>query len=130
VRPARDTAAGTDLRREHTRRAAAVSAVGRVHACARAAWPPPPPSGEAAYDHKAIRAEVHRRGIRVRIARKGVESSERLGRHRWIVESCLSWFMNNRRLARRYERKAEHFQAFADLAAILICHRRLTKITK
>jgi hypothetical protein len=35
-----------------------------------------------------------------------------------------------RRLARRYERKAEHFQAFADLAAILICQRRLTKITK
>jgi hypothetical protein len=38
--------------------------------------------------------------------------------------------MNNRRLARRYERKAEHFQAFADLAAILICHRRFAKITK
>ncbi|SCF08037.1 hypothetical protein GA0070564_103105 [Micromonospora mirobrigensis] len=34
-----------------------------------------------------------------------------------------------RRLARRYERKAEHFQAFADFAAVLICHRRLAKIT-
>ncbi|WP_373294861.1 IS5 family transposase [Dactylosporangium sucinum] len=84
---------------------------------------------DKAYDHKAIRAEIRRRGITVRIARKGVESSQRLGRHRWIVESCLSWFTNNRRLARRYERKAEHFQAFADLAAILICHRRLAKIT-
>ena len=28
--------------------------------------------------------------------------------------------MNNRRLVRRYERKAEHFQAFADLGAILV----------
>jgi hypothetical protein len=84
---------------------------------------------DKAYDHKAIRAEVHRRGIRVRIARNGVESSERLGRHRWIVESCLSWFSNNRRPVRRYDRKAEHFRAFADLAAILICHRRLTKVT-
>jgi transposase len=65
-----------------------------------------------------------------RTARKGVESSQRLGRRRWVVESCLSWFTDNRRLARRYERKAEHFQAFADRAAILICHRRLTKITK
>ena len=85
--------------------------------------------GDKAYDQKAIRAEVRRRGITVRIARKGVESSERLGRHRWIVEAVLAWLMNNRRLARRYERKAEHFQAFADLAAILLCHRRLAKIT-
>lgn len=84
---------------------------------------------DKAYDHKAIRAEVRRRGIVVRIARKGVESSQRLGRHRWIVEACLSWLMNNRRLVRRYERKAEHFQAFADLGAILICYRRLTKAT-
>ncbi|MEU6035912.1 IS5/IS1182 family transposase, partial [Actinomadura sp. NPDC047616] len=27
----------------------------------------------------------------------------------------------------RYERKAEHFLAFAGIAAALICHRRLTK---
>jgi hypothetical protein len=37
--------------------------------------------------------------------------------------------MNNRRLVRRYERKAEHFQAFADLGCILICYRRLAKVT-
>ena len=85
---------------------------------------------DKAYDQKALRAEVRRRGIAVRIARKGIESSQRLGRHRWIVEACLSWLMNNRRLVRRYERKAEHFQAFADLGCILICHRRLTKATK
>ncbi|GAA3292501.1 hypothetical protein GCM10020218_067500 [Dactylosporangium vinaceum] len=98
--------------------------------CGRPRRRPEKLHADKAYDQQAIRAEVHRRGIRVRIARKGVESSERLGRHRWVVESCLSWFMNNRRLTRRYERKAEHFQAFADLAAILICHRRLTKLTK
>jgi transposase len=46
-----------------------------------------------------------------------------------IVEAALSWLMNDRRLARRYERKAEHFQAFADLAAILVCYRRLGKAT-
>jgi transposase len=50
-------------------------------------------------------------------------SARRAGRieagHRWIVEACLSWLMNNRRLVRRYEREAEHFQAFADLGAIL-----------
>ena len=84
---------------------------------------------DKAYDQKALRAEVRRRGIAVRIARKGIESSQRLGRHRWIVEACLSWLMNNRRLVRRHERKAEHFQAFADFGCILICHRRLTKAT-
>lgn len=30
-----------------------------------------------------------------------------------------------RRLHRRYERKAEHFPAFAGIAAALICYRRL-----
>jgi Transposase DDE domain len=84
---------------------------------------------DKAYDQRALRAEVRRRGIAVRIARKGIESSQRLGRHRWIVEACLSWLMNNRRLVRRHERKAEHFQAFVDLGCILICHRRLGKAT-
>jgi transposase len=83
--------------------------------------------GDKAYDVRALRAEVRRRGIGVRIARKGIESSERLGRHRWIVEACLAWLQHNRRLVRRYERKAEHFQAFADLGCALLCYRRLLK---
>jgi transposase len=84
---------------------------------------------DKAYDQPALRAEIARRGIKVRIARKGIESSQRLGRHRWIVEACLSWLLNNRRLVRRYERKAEHFQAFADLACVLLCYRRWIKAT-
>ena len=85
---------------------------------------------DKAYDVKALRAEVRRRGITVRIARKGVESSARLGRHRWIVEACLSWLTRNRRLVRRYDRKAKHFQGFADIACALVSFRRLQKITK
>lgn len=85
---------------------------------------------DKAYDIPALRAEVRRRGIAVRIARKGVESSQRLGRHRWIVESCLSWLTRNRRLVRRYDRHADHFQAFADLGCALISYRRWTKTTK
>ncbi|GAA4737786.1 hypothetical protein Prum_068110 [Phytohabitans rumicis] len=42
---------------------------------------------------------------------------------------CLSWLMNNRRLARRYERKSAHLQAFADLAVIHVCYHRLGKVT-
>jgi transposase len=84
---------------------------------------------DKAYDIPALRAEIRRRGITVRIARKAIESTERLGRHRWIVEACLSWLLNNRRLVRRYERKADHFQAFADLACVLLSYRRWAKAT-
>ena len=85
---------------------------------------------DKAYDQPVLRGEVRARGITVRIARKGIESSTRLGRHRWIVESCLSWLLRNRRLVRRYDRKADHFQAFADLAAALLSYHRLVKATK
>ena len=77
------------------------------------------------YDH--LRRWLHGRGIRHRIARKGIESSTRLGRHRWTVERTMSWLAGCRRLHRRYERKAEHFLAFTSIACTLICYRRVTK---
>jgi IS5 family transposase len=43
------------------------------------------------YDSQANRAWLRRRGVRPRIARRGMESSTRLGRHRWRVERSLSW---------------------------------------
>jgi transposase len=64
--------------------------------------------------------------IVARIARKGIESSKRLGRHRWTVERTVAWLAGYRRLHRRYERKAEHFLAFAGIAATLICYRQLS----
>jgi hypothetical protein len=36
---------------------------------------------DKAYDHRRCRAYLRRRGIRPRIARRGIESSARLGRH-------------------------------------------------
>ncbi len=50
-----------------------------------------------------------------------VESSERLGRHRWVAERTLAWFSRQRRLAIRYERRADILEAFHHLAAALIC---------
>jgi IS5 family transposase len=38
------------------------------------------------YDSRANRAYLRRRGIKAQIARRGIESSTRLGRHRWKVE--------------------------------------------
>lgn len=59
--------------------------------------------------------------------RKGIESAQRLGRHRWVVERTVSWLAGCRRLHRRYERKAEHVLAFAGIAAALMCHGRLVR---
>ena len=41
---------------------------------------------DKAYDHRRCRAHLRARGIRPRIARRMVESSSRLGRHRWMIE--------------------------------------------
>jgi IS5 family transposase len=54
--------------------------------------------GDKAYDSKANRAYLRRRGITPRIARRGAESSARLGRHRWKIERSLSWLSCWRRL--------------------------------
>jgi transposase len=61
------------------------------------------------YDYDHLRRWLRQRGITHRIARKGIESSQRLGRHRWTIERTMSWLAGCRRLHRRYERKAEHF---------------------
>jgi Transposase DDE domain len=58
------------------------------------------------YDSQANRAYLRRRGIRPRIARRGMESSGRLGRHRWKVERSLSWLSYWRRLEVRWDRDA------------------------
>ncbi|MFF8782881.1 IS5 family transposase [Streptomyces sp. NPDC015140] len=79
------------------------------------------------YDYDHLRGWLRARRIRHRIARKNVESSQRLGRHRWVVERTVSWLAGSRRLHRHYERKAEHFLAFVAIAATLIGYRRLSR---
>lgn len=61
------------------------------------------------------------------IARRGIDSSERLGQHRWIIERTIAWLFGRRRLTIRYERYPNLFGAFLSLAATLICYNRLTK---
>ncbi|PAU49671.1 hypothetical protein CK936_06565 [Streptomyces albireticuli] len=71
---------------------------------------------------------LRERGIRHRIARKGIELSQRLGRHRWVVERTVSWQASCRRPHRRYERRAKHFLAFVDIASVLIGYRKLSRL--
>jgi transposase len=77
------------------------------------------------YDSEAHRRWLRARGITPRIARRGVESKERLGRHRWKVERTISWLAGYRRLTVRYERHGLLFAGFLALAAALTCWKKL-----
>jgi transposase len=81
---------------------------------------------DKAYAYSHLRRWLRGRGIMPRIARKGTDSSQRLGRHRWTIERTMTWLAGCRRLHRRYEREADHFLAFTSIACTLICYRRLT----
>lgn len=81
------------------------------------------------YDVPELRTWLRDRGINPRIARRSVESSERLGRHRWKVERSIAWLTGYRRLSPRYERNASHYCAFLTLAATLTCYKHLAKLT-
>jgi transposase len=73
------------------------------------------------YDYPHCRHHLLKRGIQARIARRGVESSERLGRHRRVVERTLAWLSRYRRLTVRYDRCADIHEAFLLLACSLVC---------
>ena len=81
---------------------------------------------DKAYDDKKCAQALRRRGIKRRIARKGTESSEKLGRHRWVVERTLAWLAKYRRLAIRYERRDDIHEAFLHLGCSLICFNYLS----
>lgn len=79
------------------------------------------------YDYSHLRRWLRERGITHRIARKGIETSQRLGRHRWTIERTMARLAGCRRLHRRYERQAANVLAFTSVACALICYRRLAK---
>jgi transposase len=82
-------------------------------------------AGDEGYGCHANRAYLHRGGFKPRIARREVESSTRLGRHRWKVERSLSWLSCFRRLQVRWDRDSGRWFAFVLLACALVCLNRL-----
>lgn len=76
---------------------------------------------DKAYESRDRREALERRGIIPRIARKGIESSTKLGRHRWVIERAFAWLHRNRRLLVRYERLDDLHEAFLHLGSALIC---------
>jgi transposase len=75
------------------------------------------------YDAAHCRAECRARSIIPRIARRKIDSSEKLGRYRWVVERTFAWLARFRRLRLRDERRADIHLAFLQLACSLICFR-------
>jgi transposase len=83
---------------------------------------------DKAYSSRANRRALRERGITPRIARPGIESTERLGRYRWVAERTLAWLGRFRRLAIRYERRADIHLAFLDLGCALLCFATLQHV--
>ena len=79
------------------------------------------------YDFRRCRVYLHRRGIKVRIARRGIEDKSKLGRIRWVVERTISWLLRFKRLGLRYDRTERTTLPLLILACAVINVRRLIK---
>jgi transposase len=93
---------------------------------------------DKAYDSRAFRTALQRRGIKVSIpvVERRLRKQPKRGRkvkvsvhfrRRWIVERTHAWMDNCRRLVVRYERKPELFAAFCLIAFILWTANRILK---
>ncbi len=73
------------------------------------------------YRSRKNQKALRQRGIQSRIARPKIESSQRLGRYRWVVERTIAWLNQMRRLIIRYERRDDIYDGFHQLGCALIC---------
>lgn len=81
--------------------------------------------GDRAYGFSWIIAAIVVLGIVALMCPRGTPHGSGLGRRRWVIERTMSWLGNFRRLKLCYERTGQHFQAFHDLAACLVCAKKL-----
>jgi transposase len=81
--------------------------------------------GDKGYSSGTIRRYLRRRGIRLTIPRKDNEKhrgkfDKTIYRTRNVVERCFNRLKQFRRIATRYEKKAENYLAMLTLASILL----------
>lgn len=81
--------------------------------------------GDRAYDSRAHRATLRRRGIVPLLARREVEHGSGLGATRWVVERTIGWLHQFRRLRVRFDRRADIHEGFVTLGEAVICYRIL-----
>lgn len=79
------------------------------------------------YDYARCRAHLKVRSIADRLARRGIESKERLVRHRWVVERTHAWLAAFGKLRIRFERRIDIDLALLTAASRVICLRTAEK---
>ena len=79
------------------------------------------------YDYRRCHDHLRLRGIKDRIARKGIDRNDRLGRHRWVVERTHAWLAAFGKLRVRFERRIDSHLALLSLACSIICLRTLIR---
>ncbi|WP_159025157.1 transposase [Streptomyces sp. MUSC 125] len=84
---------------------------------------------DQAYFSAAHLTWLRERGLVPRIARPGIESSERSGRHRWKIERSIAWLFGYRRLTVRLRAKGLPLPRPPGLATALTCCMKLAKLT-
>lgn len=84
--------------------------------------------GDRGYGFPQTIAAVRQRGIVSKLAPRGAPHGSGLGAKRYVVEGTLCAFGHCRRLKICYEKCGEHFQAFHDLASVLLCYKRLRAV--
>jgi transposase len=67
-------------------------------------------------------------GIRPVIAKRQVEHGSGLGRWRWVIERSIAWLHQYRRLAVRWDYRADIHHGFLTLACCLVCWRCLKRL--
>lgn len=78
------------------------------------------------YDSEGARALLRWMGIEPHIAKRNTPHGSGLGKVRWVVERTISWVKGLRRMRVRYDRLGVIRDAWATLAASVICFRILT----
>jgi len=84
--------------------------------------------GDRGYGFPPVIRAVRDRRVEPQLAPRGTEHGSGLGKTRYVVERTLAWFGQCRRIKLCYEKDGVHFQAFHDLAAALLCARRLAEV--
>lgn len=77
------------------------------------------------YDFSRCHAHLKQLGIKDRIAPRGIERNDRLGRPRWVVERTHGWLAAFGKLRTLFERRIETHVALLSLACFVICVRHI-----
>lgn len=85
-------------------------------------------AGDKGYSYRRIRRYLRRRRIKAVIPtrkdqRRNPHFDKEAYRRRNVVERCVAWLKENRRLATRYEKLAVNFLAMVKLAMIRRCFK-------